>query len=138
MDFRDRLYRLRPVELEHLGPDGQRLHANGRRYFECVSLAPPRARRARALSAREGERRLDISQTDAVCVEDIPPNRRGRPPPPAPPRRAPEAMARASPHAAWQLPPCEAISGGPKRRVCCVRSGSDVRLATPLSMEDFT
>jgi 8-oxo-dGTP pyrophosphatase MutT (NUDIX family) len=80
MDFRDRLYRLRPVELEHLGPDGQRLHANGRRYFECVSLAPPRAGRARALSAREGERRLDISQTDAVCVEDIPPNR------PSPPR----------------------------------------------------
>mmetsp|Transcript_53500 Transcript_53500/g.127254 ORF Transcript_53500/g.127254 Transcript_53500/m.127254 type:complete len:241 (-) Transcript_53500:218-940(-) len=68
MDFRDRLYRLRPVDLEVLGSEGQRLHSKGRRYFE-----------------------LDISKTDSVHVEDIPPH-----------------------------------------------SGSDVRLAAPLSMEDFT
>mmetsp|Transcript_28134 Transcript_28134/g.66581 ORF Transcript_28134/g.66581 Transcript_28134/m.66581 type:complete len:246 (-) Transcript_28134:334-1071(-) len=48
MDFRDRLYRLSPIDLSSLGPRGRELHESGRRYFS-----------------------LEISNLDSV--DDIPP-----------------------------------------------------------------
>eukprot|EP00286_Rhodomonas_abbreviata_P019855 CAMPEP_0181311890 /NCGR_PEP_ID=MMETSP1101-20121128/13394_1 /TAXON_ID=46948 /ORGANISM="Rhodomonas abbreviata, Strain Caron Lab Isolate" /LENGTH=236 /DNA_ID=CAMNT_0023418683 /DNA_START=348 /DNA_END=1055 /DNA_ORIENTATION=- len=57
MDFRDRLYRLTPIDMESLGVRGKALHESGRRYFS-----------------------LEISQTDSV--DDIPPQATGSSPGP--------------------------------------------------------